>query len=416
MSRSGLGAEYWKLWTASAVSNLGDGVARVAAPLLAASLTREPLLVAGLAFAQWLPWLLFALVSGALVDRLDRRQVMWTVDLFRTALIGALGIAVLGGWASMPLLYVVFFLLGTAETLFDTASQTILPQVVPEDRLEKANGRLYSAELVPNNFTGPPLGGFLFGVAAALPFLIDAGSFAVAAALVLALRGKFRPQHPENAPQTTLRAEIGEGLRWLWGHRVLRTLAAMVGAMNMLGMAAFATFVLFVQDVLGLGNAQYGFLLTSGAAGGLLGSLVADRIVGRLGTGKALFGVLLLNAGTFAVIASSPSSFLVAGMLALGALASVIWNVITVSFRQAVVPEQLLGRVNSAYRLMASGATALGAPLGGFLAQRYGLTAPFWIATAALVVVTVAALPVINERTIREARGAKPLATGLSGR
>ena len=193
MSPSRLGPEYRKLWTASTVSNLGDGVTEVAAPLLAATLTRDPVLVAGLAFAHRLPWLLFTLVSGALVDRLDRRRIMWTADAVRTAMIGLLGLAVYAGLANLPLLYAVFFVLGTAETLFDNASQAILPAVVDREKLEKANGRLFGAQLVANEFAGPPLGGILFAAAAAAPFLLDAGTFAAAAALVLAMRGSFRP-------------------------------------------------------------------------------------------------------------------------------------------------------------------------------------------------------------------------------
>jgi Transmembrane secretion effector len=160
LARSGLGPEYTKLWSASTVSNLGDGVTLVAGPLLVASLTRDPVLVAGIAFAQQLPWLLFSLISGALVDRLDRRRVMWTVDAFRTVLLGFLGLAVLLDFVSIPLLYVVFFLMGTAETLFDTASVSILPAVVPPEKLEKANGRLFGAEIVSNQLAAPPLGGF----------------------------------------------------------------------------------------------------------------------------------------------------------------------------------------------------------------------------------------------------------------
>jgi MFS family permease len=157
---SGLGVEYRKLWTASTISNLGDGVTLVAGPLLAASLTRDPLLVGGLTFAQRVPWLLFPLISGALVDRLDRRRVMGYADAVRTALIGALGVAALLGWASMPLLYVVFFLMGTLETLFDNASQAIIPALVSRERLERANSRLYAAEIVTNELAGSPLGGF----------------------------------------------------------------------------------------------------------------------------------------------------------------------------------------------------------------------------------------------------------------
>ena len=280
---AGLGPEYRKLWAASAVSNLGDGVTLIAGPLLAATLTRDPVLVAGLAFAQRLPCLLFPLISGALVDRFDRRLTMGVVNLFRAALIGILGLALLGDLAGLTLMYAIFFLLGTAETLFDNAAQAILPVVVPRERLERANSRLFAAELVSNQFAGPPLGGFLFAAAVSVPFLLDAGTFAAAAALVLAMRGRFRPEKPEGAPRTTLRAEIGEGLRWLWGHRLLRVLAMMLGVSNAMYAATDAIWVLFVQDVLGLGSVGFGILVASGSAGGLIGSLTADRIIARLG-------------------------------------------------------------------------------------------------------------------------------------
>jgi hypothetical protein len=226
---AGLGAEYRKLWAASAVSNLGDGITLVAGPLLAASLTRDPALVAGLTVAQRLPWLLFSLLSGALVDRFDRRRLMAAVDLFRTVVVGVLGVAVVSGWASLPLTYVAFFLLGTAETRFANASIAIMPAVVPKERLERANGRLFAAELSANQFAGPPVGGALFAVAAALPFLVDAGTFAASAALLLALRGRFRVAPAEGPAGTTIAAEIAEGLAWLLRHRLLLVLAIMLG-------------------------------------------------------------------------------------------------------------------------------------------------------------------------------------------
>ena len=164
----------------------------VAAPLLAATLTRDPLQIAGLAFAGRLPWLLFALPGGVLVDRLDRRRLMAAVDLFRSAAVGSLGLVVLLDFASLPLLYGIFFLVGTAETLFDTGSVAVVPAVVAKEDLQKANGRLYADQILANNMAGPPLGGLLFASAAALPFLLDAGTFSAAAALVLTLRGRFR--------------------------------------------------------------------------------------------------------------------------------------------------------------------------------------------------------------------------------
>ena len=374
----------------------------IAGPLLAATLTRDPVLVAGLAFAQRLPWLLFPLISGALVDRFDRRLTMGVVNLFRAALIGILGLALLGDLAGLTLMYAIFFLLGTAETLFDNAAQAILPAVVPRERLERANSRLFAAELVSNQFAGPPLGGFLFAAAVSVPFLLDAGTFA--AALVLAMRGRFRPEKPEGAPRTTLRAEIGEGLRWLWGHRLLRVLAMMLGVSNAMYAATDAIWVLFVQDVLGLGSVGFGILVASGSAGGLIGSLTADRIIARLGPGWALDASIFLTAAVFVVVALAENAFLVGAVFLLVGVNVVVWNVITVSFRQAVVPEQLFGRVNSVYRLIGWGGISIGALLGGFLARDFGLTAPFWVAAAVVAVMSLATLPIVNNRTVAEAR------------
>jgi MFS family permease len=383
---------------------LGDGVTLVAGPLLAASLTRDPLLVGGLAFAQRVPWLLFPLISGALVDRLDRRRVMGYADAVRTALIGALGVAALLGWASMPLLYVVFFLMGTLETLFDNASQAIIPALVSRDRLERANSRLYAAEIVTNELAGSPLGGFLFGLAAAVPFLLDAGTYAAAAALILSLRGEFRSERPEGTPPTTLVAEIGEGLRWLWNHGLIRTLAIMLGVFNMTFAATEAILVLFAQDVLGLGSFGYGVLFTSTAVGGLIASLTADKIVAWLGPGRALQASVLISALVLSVVAFSDSAVVVWAVFLLVGITVVVWNVITVSFRQAVVPEDIFGRVNSVYRLLGWGGLSIGALLGGFLARGFGLTAPFWFAAVVLAMMFLVTVPFVNNRTVGEAR------------
>ena len=403
---SAFGPEYRKLWAASAVSNLGDGITLVAGPLLAATLTRDPVLVAGITFAQRLPWLLFSLPIGALVDRLDRRLTMGTVDLFRCVLVGALGLAVLAGWATLPLLYVVFFVVGVAEIFFANASLAIMPSIVPKEHLDKANGRLFAAELATNQFAGGPIGGALFAVAATLPFLMDAGTFGASAVLILALRGSFRVSEPGGAHPTGLMAEIGEGMGWLLRHRLLRALAVMLGAGNLVFSATFAVLVLFAQDVLGLGSVGYGFLLTAGGVGGFLGSLLAGRLGARLRTGRALFLLVFLQAPAFAVVALSESPIIVGAMMAVDGFVAFAWNVLTFSLRQTLIPDRLLGRVTSVYRLVGVGGGAFGALIGGLLARSFGLDAPFWFAAAVIVVVALASRPFVNNRTVAEARDA----------
>ncbi|QIN80919.1 MFS transporter [Rubrobacter marinus] len=394
------------MWAASTISNLGDGITLVAGPLLAATLTRDPVLVAGLLFAQQLPWLLFSLPSGALVDRLDRRLTMGAVDLFRCVILGILGLAVMADWATLPLLYAVFFLLGTSETLFANASLAIMPSVVAKDQLEKANGRLFAAELVTNQFAGGPIGGALFAVAAALPFLLDAGTFAASAALVLALRGRFRVSEDGGARGTSLWSEIAEGVGWLTRHRLLLALALMLGAGNLVFSATFSVLVLYAQDVLGLGGVGYGLLLTAGGVGGFLGSLLAGRIGALLGTGRALFAVMFVQGPAFAGVALSGNPFVVGAMIAVDGFAAFSWNVLTFALRQTLIPDRLLGRVTSVYRLIGVGSGAFGALIGGLLARSFGLSAPFWFAAGVMLVVSLASLPFVNNRTVAKARDA----------
>ena len=398
------GSGFRKLWAASTVSYLGDGVTLAAGPLLAASLTRDPVLVAGLTFAQQLPWLLFTLPGGALVDRIDRRRVMWITDALRCATVGLLGLAVLFDLVNIPLLYAAFFLLGTATTLFAGASTSILPAVVPRERLAKANGRLFGAQVVAGQMAGPPLGGFLFAVSASAPFFVDAGSFAAASALVLAMGGTFRARRYEGSPPTTLRKEIVEGLAWLWGHKLLRTLAIVLGVMNLTSSATIAILVLFAGERLGLGPAGYGVLLSSLAVGGLLGALAAERIVGRLGEGTTMRIGLTIEASTAGVIAFSHDAYVVGTMLALFGFHAIVWNVLTISLRQELVPDSLLGRVNSSYRLFGMGGAAAGALLGGILARGLGLAAPFWFASAAVAAATFLVWPTLSNGNVAIAR------------
>jgi MFS family permease len=366
----GLGPDFARLWTANAVSNLGDGVTLVAGPLLAASLTRDPRLVAGLAVAQRLPWLLFSLVSGALVDRLDRRLLMVRVDAARSVAVGLLGAAVLADAATLPLLYAVFFALGTAETLFDNAAVSILPSVVPREQLARANGRLLGVQMVANELVAPPLGGLLFATAAAVPFLLDAGSFAAAAALVAAMSGRFRVERPEGTAPTTLRSEIAEGVRWLARHRLLRILAVAIALMNLTLSATLSISVLYAQDRLGLGSVGYGLLLSSVAVGGISASLLAERVIGWLGPATILRLGLVIESSTHLVLALARSPLLVGMVLA----------------------------------LFGFGSLSLGAVAGGVLAARYGLTAPFWSSFAVMTLLTLACWPILSTRAVAQAR------------
>lgn len=409
MARVRLGANYVRIWCAATVSNLGDGVTLAALPLLAASLTRSPTSIALVSLAGTLPWLLFALLSGALADRLDRKRTMVMVDAFRMLVLGGLAVVVLMGSETIVLLAVVAFTLGSAETLFDNAAQSILPNVVHTDALEVANGRVYAAEIVSNQFIGPPLGAFLFAATAAAPFLVDAGSFGTAALVVLGLRGSFRPVRDEDAldtPRPSIWTDIAEGLRWLRHHHLLRSLAVVLGVINLVDAAAVAVFVLYALEVLGLSKQGYGVLLTAGGVGALVGSLAVRSLSTKVGPGTFLV-IAVFAIGIATLLPAIWTSPIAAGIsiATMGAI-SVGWNVVTVSLRQAIVPDALLGRVNGAYRLVGLGFMPIGALLGGLLARTYGLRAPFLVGGIMAIVIGFAMIPWINNRTIVAARAA----------
>jgi MFS family permease len=400
-----LGANYIKLWSASAISNLGDGVRMAALPLLAATLSREPAKVAAIDLAQSLPWLLFALIAGALVDRLNRRTVMVYANVFRAAVMATLALVVFTDIANFPLLYALAFLLGSAETMFDNSAQAIMPSLVPRSLLETANGRMFAAEMVANQFAGPPLGSFLFVAAAGAPFVVDSISFAVAAVLIFLIAGSFATTPPP-AGRVPLHRDIGEGLRWLWQHRLLRTLAIMLGTWNMLTTAWFSIFVLFALQILDLSKGGFGILLATMAAGSIAGGLVGPWVNRVLGPGTTLIATVFVGAAAPLVIALTSSPVVAGMMLVLEGLVIIVWNVITVSLRQAIIPDRLLGRVNSVYRLVGWGTLPVGAALGGFLGSVFGLRAPLFVNVAVLAIMGVAAIPIVNNAAITAARAA----------
>jgi MFS family permease len=400
----GLGSGFARLWTARAISQLGDGVTLVAGPLLAAALTRDPVLVAGLAFAARLPFLLFSLPGGALVDRLDRRRLMVAADALRAVAMAGLAVAVAFDAAGLPVLYAVFFVIGVGETLFDTASHSILPALVRPEQLEVANSRLSGAQIIAEELAGPPLGGLLFAAAAALPLALDAGTFGLAALLIAFLPGSFRPQLPPGQVRASLRADIAEGVAWLARQPLLRTLTLAIGLMNLTLSAAMSVMVLVAQERLGLGPVGYGVLLASMAVGGIVASLVGERVIARLGPATALRGGLVIETSTHVVIALATSPFVVAAALAAFGFHAVVWTVVTTSLRQQLVPDRLLGRVMSASLLFGAGGLSLGALLGGALAAAFGLTAPFWVSAASVALMTAVAWRSLGPAAVSAAR------------
>jgi MFS family permease len=392
-----------RLVAASGLSNLADGVFLVALPLVTLGVTRDPAAFASVTLVGRLPWLFFALPAGALADRLDRRRTMTLVNLGRSALIGGLAAAVAGGWEELWLLYVVAFALGIGETLFDTAAQSVLPGVVADpERLAAANGRLYVVELTANQFVGPPLGGLLAGIALGGALGVSAAAYLVAAGVLLLVAGSFRPER--TGPPTRIRTDIVEGARYLAGHRVLRTMALCTGLSNLAGTAWLAVLPLYAvtPGPMGLSESGFGLLLTAGAVGAVLGSLVAAPVERRLGRTATLAGAMALYSVTMVAPAITASPWWVGAAGVLGGT-SVIWNVITVSLRQRIAPDGLLGRVNAGYRLLAWGTMPLGAGLGGLLGGWLGVRDVFWVAGGLHVLCVPLLLTGVSDRAITEA-------------
>ncbi|CAN5472097.1 MFS transporter [soil metagenome] len=398
----GLGGNYWKLWSASAVSNLSDGIFFIALPLLALRLTDSPALIAGVAIAGRLPWLFFVLIAGALADRLDRRRTMINVDLLRVLVLGGLAIGVPLDLVTIPMLYVTAFVLGIGETFFDTAAQSVMPSIVSREQLSRANGRLYAVELSMNQFIGPPIGGLLAATGIALAFAGSAAGYLLAALSLFFMRGSFRPQR--TGPPKRLHSDIVEGLRYLWGHRLLRTLAAMVGVMNLGFTAAFAVFVLYAvaPGPLGLSELGFGILSTMFAVGSVAGSILTERAERLLGRSRLLFACVAGSAVSLAVPAVTSSVVAVGAAFVVGGAATVMWNVITVSLRQGIVPDELLGRVNAGYRLLAWGTMPIGAALGGLIGELVSLEAVFAV-SAGITALLLLARPIVTDEAIRSA-------------
>ena len=400
-----LGADFGRLWGAASVSTLGDGITITAGPLLAATLTRDPLLIGLVGAASFASWLVVGLVSGALVDRLDRRRLMWTVDLARAAVLAAIATAVYAGWASIPLLAAGAFLLGVGQTLFDSAAQASVPTIVGRDpdRLAAANGRLLGAQTISQQFAGPPLGGFLFTLAPAIPYAFDAVSFVGSSVLLARIRGRFTVER--TGPRPSLRADIAAGLRWLGGHRLLRGLAIVTGVLNLVFMAVEVVLVLVAQERLGLGSIGYGVLLTGSAVGALLGSTTAARLARRLGEGPAYVLSVGLLAAAVAAVGLTTLPLVAGAALAVVGFAVTLGNVILQSLRQEVTPPELLGRVVSAYRLIGMGAIPLGAVLGG-LVGRVDLRLPYLAGSVVVAGAALAAARLLRGGAIERARAA----------
>jgi len=427
-----LSASYWKLWGATTISNLGDGIVAIAYPWLASAVTRSPLLIALSAVVSRLPWLVFTLHAGVITDRFNRKRIIVAMDTLRGLLTIAIGIFVYLERESLPslneltsltnletnytlysVILITAFLFGLAEVLRDNCAQTLMPAVVEDKDLEKANGRMWSAESLTNSFIGPPLGSFIIAIAIFLPFFVDAVTFFLAAALIAGMKPTVKSFEPETkSGPINFRAEIKEGFSWLWSHTLLRPMAIILGLLNAIASLSAAVYILFAQEVLNTTVFIFAVLGTAAAVGGILGGLLGPKISEKIGSGRSLAIALFVMPLGALLIGFASQWYVVWALIFFKTFAGVLWNVVTVSLRQSLIPTNLLGRVNSVYRFFAWGTVPIGTLLGGgvvfalegLIGREMAFRSVYFIGAALGFILFVYAIRVLTTEAIDKAR------------
>jgi MFS family permease len=382
-----LGTSFRWLLASSWTTNLGDGIALAAGPLLVASLTGDAFLVALAATVQWLPPLLFGLLAGALTDRLDRRLIVVTVDAGRAVVLAVLTLAVATDRVPIAAVLGALFVLATAEVFADNSSQTLLPMLVARDDLAVANSRLQTGFVTVNQLAGPPLGAALFTVGAAWALGVQA--LVVLLGAVLVTRVVLPPRVADDGPRRALRHDITEGLRWVRHHAAVRTLVLTITIFNVTFGAAWSVLVLYATERLGLGEIGFGLLTTVSAAGGVAGTAAYGWITRRVSLGDLMRIGLVIETLTHLALALTTSPWVALPVFFVFGAHAFVWGTTSITVRQRAVPQPLQGRVGSVNLVGVYGGLVIGSAIGGVLAQHVGVTAPFWFAFAGSAVFVV---------------------------
>src|SRR5689334_770758 len=405
----GVRAPFPRYWLSSFLSDFGDGVRLAAFPLLAVHYTHSPAAVAAITAVQGLPWLILGAGAGVIVDRTDQRRVMASMSIVQAVMMAVLVAAILAHSAGLWLIYLAAFVTGIAAGLRGTAASVSVPRLVKPADLDQANGQLIAGRIVGNELAGPAAGGLLFGLAAVLPFAVNAGTLGIAVLLLLTLPSVFQPapREPRQAPASrgaSVRQDLAEGIRWLLRHRDVRDLTIAVGVISAMDAAWFAVFVLYVIRILHLQPGAYGVLLAIGALGGIATGAAGARLTRRLGPWPSLLLAGLTMAVTQAALGLTSSVIIAALTQFASSGAFALFNMTAVTMQQRLVPAGLLGRVTSLYGTVARGTEALGALAGGALAAVAGIRAP--MLAGAVPIAAVTALLAWRHRGAAPAAGA----------
>ena len=390
-----LGRDFRSLWLSVASSCTGDGMFLTAFPLLAALLTRDPVLIAGITITTKLPWLLFSLLTGAISDRRDRRKLMISADISRFVIVGCLAASIITDRTSIWVLYICSFLLGTCETLHTNCAQAIIPDIVKPEELLTANARFTSVQVLSAQFVGPSLGVVLFNASSALPFVANAVTFVGSAALV-----KGIPDVHAVEPATTkVRDDMLDGIRFLRDNAILRRLTFILAALNFFYFASGALLVLYTSDILKSSNITFTVLSIGSAVGTILSRFFVSRISSRYGSTATIALSLWVWAISAVGIAVTSSKYVAVIMFVLMGVGNGLWMIINTTLRQQLTPTRMLGRMNAAFRTVSWGVVPFGAAFGGVCARYFGLRGPFIIFAVVMVGYAVFAKPILRPLT-----------------
>ena len=384
-----LGRPFRWLLASSWVSNLGDGIGLAAGPLLVASETRDPFLVALAVVLQRLPWMLFGLLAGVLADRLDRRAIVIAVHAARAVILGLLAVTVALDRVDIAVVLVAMFLLGTAETFADTTSSTLLPMVVERPDLGVGNARIMAGFVTVNQLAGPPIGAAMFASAKIAPFVAEAVLMLLSA--LLAARVALPAHGRDRSERAHVIREIGEGWRWLWHNPAVRTLAITIVTFNVTFGAAWSVLVLYAIERLDAGEIGFGLLTTATALGGVVATGLYDRLAARVSLGNLMRAGLLIETGTHLALAVTTTTWVALVIMFVFGAHAFVWGTTSTSVRQRAVPTELQGRVASVYLIGMQGGLVVGGAVGAVIAGAWGVVSPFWFAFvgSALLVVLI---------------------------
>ena len=389
-----MGPAFNRMWASSVVSNLSDGILIAAAPLLAITLTDSTVLISAIGAMVMLPWLLFAIPIGVLVDRVDRRYILAGANATRSAVVGVLALLIATDHVTIYWLLCASFVIGVCEVAADTTAQSLIPQILKEENFEKGNSRLQISETVIQGFIGAPLSGFIYAIAIWLPFFVNSLGFTISALLALSIPIKYlQDVRTDDVTKEKKKfvADMKFGIKYLYNEKALRRLVLTTASIGVCYSMGTATMVLFIIKELELPKQLFGVILTIQGLGAIAGAFVAPRLSKKLGRGNVMTFGITSSSAVLLLQGFSPNIYIFVALATFGGFAISQWNILLMATYQTVIPNELYGRIHGTRRTLVWGMMPIGSLLGGVLAH-YGLRLPMHVGGA--IATTIALLSI----------------------